>query len=162
MNLEKVYVTQQGYEDLLKEYETLVHVTRKEVIEELQAARAQGDLSENADYDAARDRQARIEARIREVESMLNNIEIIDDKKSSKVIRIGSTFRMCEITRVKGKVVDGEEEKFTIVGSVEADPINGKLSNVSPLAQAILDRKEGDIVTVNVDDPYEVKILSIE
>ena len=81
MNLEKVYVTQQGYEDLLKEYETLVHVTRKEVIEELQAARAQGDLSENADYDAARDRQARIEARIREVESMLNNIEIIDDKK---------------------------------------------------------------------------------
>jgi transcription elongation factor GreA len=67
MNLEKVYVTQQGYEDLLKEYETLVHVTRKDVIEELQAARAQGDLSENADYDAARDRQARIEGRIREV-----------------------------------------------------------------------------------------------
>lgn len=162
MNLEKVYVTQQGYEDLLKEYETLVHITRKEVIEELQAARAQGDLSENADYDAARDRQARIEARIREVESMLNNIEIIDDKKSSKVIRIGSTFTMCEITRSKNKVVDGEVERFTIVGSVEADPINGKLSNVSPLAQALLDRKEGDIVTVNVDDPYEVKVLAIE
>ena len=162
MNLEKVYVTQQGYEDLLKEYETLIHVTRKEVIEELQAARAQGDLSENADYDAARDRQARVEARIREVESMLNNIEIIDDKKSSKVIRIGSSFSMCEITRVKGKVVDGEVEEFTIVGSVEADPLHGKLSNVSPLAQALLDRKEGDIVTVNVDEPYEVKVLSIK
>ena len=69
---------------------------------------------------------------------------------------------MCEITRSKNKVVDGEVERFTIVGSVEADPINGKLSNVSPLAQALLDRKEGDVVTVNVDDPYEVKVLSIE
>jgi transcription elongation factor GreA len=163
MNLEKVYVTQQGYEDLLKEYETLVHVTRKDVIEELQAARAQGDLSENADYDAARDRQARIEGRIREVETMLNNIEIIDDKKSSKVIRIGSTFTMCELVKnSKGKLVDGDTERFTIVGSVEADPLNGKLSNVSPLAQAILDRKEGDVATVNIDQPYEVKILSIE
>jgi transcription elongation factor GreA len=96
-------------------------------------------------------------------ETMLNNIEIIDDKKSSKVIRIGSTFTMCELVKnSKGKLVDGETERFTIVGSVEADPLNGKLSNVSPLAQAILDRKEGDVATVNIDQPYDVKILSIE
>lgn len=161
MNIEKVYVTNQGHEDLKREYETLVHITRKEVIEELQAARAQGDLSENADYDAARDRQARIEARIREVEAMLNNIEIIEEKKSSKIIRIGSTFTMCEISRSGDEVIESFIEEFTIVGSVEADPLKGKLSNVSPLAQALLDRKEGDIVTVNVDEAYEVKVLSV-
>ena len=74
---EKIYVTQEGLEELKKEQENLIHVVRQEVIEDLKAARAQGDLSENADYDAARDRQAQVEARIRELEIMLNNIEII-------------------------------------------------------------------------------------
>lgn len=93
MAQEKVLVTQEGLNELIKEQQHLIHVVRKEVIEDLQAARAQGDLSENADYDAARDRQARIESRIRELEIMLNNIEIIDEKKGGqKVIRLGTTF----------------------------------------------------------------------
>ena len=75
----KVLVTKEGYNELLQEQENLIHVVRQDVIRELQEARAQGDLSENADYDAARDRQARVEARIRDLEAMLANVEIIDD-----------------------------------------------------------------------------------
>ncbi len=156
MAQEKVLVTQEGLQELIKEQQHLIHVVRKEVIEDLQAARAQGDLSENADYDAARDRQARVEARIRELENMLNNIEIIDEKRGGqKVIRLGTTFTILDYET-------NAEETYTIVGSVESDPLNGKLSNVTPLAQALMDKKSGDEVTVNVDSPYTVKILSIE
>ena len=156
MAQEKVLVTLEGLQELNKEQQHLIHVVRKEVIEDLQAARAQGDLSENADYDAARDRQARVEARIRELENMLNNIEIIDEKRGGqKVVRLGTTFTILDYET-------NTEEKYTIVGSVEADPLNGKLSNVTPLAQALMDKKSGDEVTVNVDSPYTVKILSIE
>ncbi len=156
MAQEKVLVTQEGLQELIKEQQHLIHVVRKEVIEDLQAARAQGDLSENADYDAARDRQARVEARIRELENMLNNIEIIDEKRGGqKVVRLGTTFTILDYET-------NAEETYTIVGSVESDPLNGKLSNVTPLAQALMDKKSGDEVTVNVDSPYTVKILSIE
>lgn len=156
MAQEKVLVTQEGLQELIKEQQHLIHVVRKEVIEDLQAARAQGDLSENADYDAARDRQARVEARIRELENMLNNIEIIDEKKGGqKVVRLGTTFTILDYET-------NTEETYTIVGSVESDPLNGKLSNVTPLAQALMDKKSGDEVTVNVDSPYMVKILNIE
>ncbi len=153
---EKVYVTQEGLEELKKEQHHLIHVVRKEVIEDLQAARAQGDLSENADYDAARDRQARIEGRIRELEIMFNNIEIIDEKKGGqKVIRLGTTFTMLDMETNK-------KETFTIVGSVESDPINGRLSNSTPLATALLDHREGDVVAVNATLPYDVKIIKIK
>lgn len=152
---EKIYVTQEGLEELKKEQENLIHVVRQEVIEDLKAARAQGDLSENADYDAARDRQAQVEARIRELEVMLNNIEIIDDKQGSvRVAKIGSTVKIEELDT-------HQIDEFTIVGSVEADPLNGKLSNVTPLAEAILEHKVGQIVEVLVDEPYQVKILEI-
>jgi transcription elongation factor GreA len=156
MTQDKVYVTQEGLNELIKEQQHLIHVVRKEVIEDLQAARAQGDLSENADYDAARDRQARVEARIRELEIMLNNIEIIEEKKSGqKVIRLGTTFTMKDLET-------DVEETFTIVGSVEADPLNGKLSNATLLASAVMEHREGDVVTVNADRPYDVKILKIK
>ena len=152
---EKIDVTQEGLEELKKEQENLIHVVRQEVIEDLKAARAQGDLSENADYDAARDRQAQVEARIRELEIMLNNIEIIDDKQGSvRVAKIGSTVKIEELDT-------HQIDEFTIVGSVEADPLNGKLSNVTPLAEAILEHKVGQTVEVLVDEPYQVKILEI-
>lgn len=153
---EKIYVTQEGLDELLKEQENLLHVVRQEVIEDLQAARAQGDLSENADYDAARDRQARVEARIRDLEIMLQNIEIIEDQKgSSKIVKLGSTVTVEEQdTKLKNT--------YTIVGSVEADPLNGKLSNMTPLAMAILDKKVGAICEVDVDKPYKVKVVSIK
>lgn len=151
---DKFYVTAEGLKELKDEYETLVHHTRDEVIEELKAARAQGDLSENADYDAARDRQAQVESRIKELEVMIRNAEIITSKKSTKTVKIGSTVEIQELDS-KQKLT------FTIVGSVEADPLNGKLSNVTPLAEAIMNQKVGSEVTVLVDEPYDVKILKI-
>ena len=156
MAQEKVFVTQEGLNELLKEQANLIHVVRKEVIEDLQAARAQGDLSENADYDAARDRQARVESRIRELEIMLSNIEIIDEKKGGqKVVKIGTT---CTILDYETNA----EETYTIVGSVEADPLSGKLSNVTPLALALIDHRENDEVVVNTVPPFTVKILKIK
>ena len=156
----KVLVTKEGYNELLQEQENLIHVVRQDVIRELQEARAQGDLSENADYDAARDRQARVEARIRDLEAMLANVEIIDDeavsrKKNSKTVKLGSTVKILDLE-------SNVEETYTIVGSVESDPLQGKLSNITPLAAAIIDSKVGDVVTVNqVEEPYDVKILEL-
>ena len=151
---EKFYVTEEGLAELKRELETLIHVTRNEVIEELKAARAQGDLSENADYGAARDHQAQVESRITQLEHMVRNAEIISESKSTKFVRLGSTVTIEELDT-------GDKETYTIVGSVEADPLNGKLSNVTPLAEAIIDKKVGSVVTVNCDVPYEVKILKV-
>ncbi len=151
---EKFYVTEEGLAELKRELETLIHVTRNEVIEELKAARAQGDLSENADYDAARDHQAQVESRITQLEHMVRNAEIISESKSTKFVRLGSTVTIEELDT-------GDKETYTIVGSVEADPLNGKLSNVTPLAEAIIDKKVGSVVTVNCDAPYDVKILKV-
>jgi len=156
MPQEKVLVTQDGYQELLREQDNLIHVVRKEVIEDLQAARAQGDLSENADYDVARDRQARVEARIRELEMMLNNIEIIDDKRGgSKVVKLGAKIIILDLDT-------NEEESYIIVGSVESDPLGGKLPNVTPLAVALMDKRAGDEAIVAVERPYRVRILSID
>jgi transcription elongation factor GreA len=152
----KVVVTKEGLAELQKEYEYLVHVERDQVIEELRAARAQGDLSENADYDAARDHQARVEARIRQLDDMLKNIELIDDKKTSRsrTVRLGATVTL-EFQDTK------ERETYSIVGTVESDPLNGKLSNETPLAIAIMDHKVNDTVTVLVNPAYKVKIVEI-
>ncbi|MDO4414748.1 MAG: transcription elongation factor GreA [Erysipelotrichaceae bacterium] len=152
---DKIYVTEEGLQKLRDEYNNLVHVVREEVKSELAEARSLGDLSENADYDAARDKQARVESRISELESMLNHYEIIDPTKSSKkVVSIGSTVRI-EFLDTK------EEAEYTIVGSTEADPLNGKLSNETPLAQAIMNSRAGDTRLVEVKDPYEVIIIDI-
>lgn len=154
-NNDKVYVTLEGHEKLKEERENLIHVVRKEVISDLTAAREQGDLSENADYDAARERQGKVEARISELEKMLNNIVIIEEKKgASKIVRLGSTIEVMDLEM-------NESTKYSIVGSVEADPLNGKLSNETLLAQALLGKKVDDIVTVAVEEPYKVKILKI-
>ncbi|MBQ6216335.1 MAG: transcription elongation factor GreA [Erysipelotrichaceae bacterium] len=151
---EKFYVTEEGLNDLKNELSTLIHVTREEVIEELKAARAQGDLSENADYDAARDHQAKVEARIKELEHQIKNAEVITETKKTNFVRIGSTVDLLEMDT-------NNKLTYKIVGSVEADPLNGLLSNVTPLAEAILDQRVNDVVTVKVEVPYDVKILKI-
>ncbi|MBQ0066519.1 MAG: transcription elongation factor GreA [Firmicutes bacterium] len=155
---EKFYVTQKGYDDLVNELNELVQNTRAQVILELQEARAQGDLSENADYDAAREHQAQVENRIRELDAMIKNAEIIEEEAdilSQAIVRLGRTVTLKDLS-------DGEMYKFNIVGSIEADPLNGKLSNNTPLAAAIMDKKVGDIVKVShVEIPYEVEILEI-
>lgn len=156
---EKFLVTKEGLDELLKEQDNLIHVVRDEVIRELQEARAQGDLSENADYDAARDRQARVEARIRDLEAMIANAEIISgDKKSTnkKTISLGSTVTIQNLST-------NEEETYTIVGSIEADPLNGKLSNITPLATSLMDHKVGDVVEIELaEEPYQVKVIDLK
>ena len=147
---EKFYVTQEGYNDLVNEHENLVHKVRQEVIVELQEARAQGDLSENA------------EGRIGELEAMIKNAEIIseadnaEDKKTKNVVKLGSTVKILDLS-------DNQEVTFNIVGTIEADPFNGKLSNTTPLAEVIMDHKVGDVCTVRrVEEPYDVKIHEIK
>lgn len=150
------YITKEGLELLEKELQTLVTVTRDEVGQDLKAARELGDLSENADYDAARDRQARVEARIKEIENILQNAQVIkESKKGTKTVKLGSQVTILDLETK-------EEETFSIVGSVEADPMNGKLSYVTPLAKAMLDKKTGDKVTVEIANPYEIEIIKIK
>ncbi len=152
---DKIYVTEEGLKKLQDEYHHLVHVVREEVKAELKEARALGDLSENADYDAARDMQAQVESRIVQLENMLQHYELIDTSKSgSKTVHIGSEV----VLEFKDT---GEQQTFRIVGSTEADPLNGKLSNETPLAQAILDRKIGDTVSVESKIPYDVVIVDV-
>lgn len=155
MSKEKeLYLTEEGLEEIKKELEELKLVKRPEVISALKDARAQGDLSENAEYDAARTEQAIVESRIKELEAMVENAVVIT-KANTDVVSIG--------TKVTLEYVDDEEEEeYSIVGSKEADPFANKISNESPIAKAIMGLKVGSIVSV--DSPngkYDVKILSI-
>lgn len=150
----EVYLTAEGLEEIKKEYENLIQVKRPEVIIALKEARALGDLSENAEYDAARAEQAEVEARIKELEVMLENAVVITEVNTD-VVSIG--------TKVKLSYVDDDEiEEYSIVGINEADPFENKISNESPIAKAILGLKVGS--TVSVESPngsYDVKIMEI-
>ena len=127
---------------------------RPEIINALKDARALGDLSENAEYDAARSEQASTEARIKEIEKMLENVEIINSVKTDAVA-LG--------TKVKLEYVgDDEIDEYSIVGSKEADPFTNKISNESPIAKAIIGHKVGDIVNVvSPNGEYQVKVVEI-
>ena len=151
----KIELTRDGEEKLQKEYRHLIDIDRPEVIEQLKAARAQGDLSENADYDAARNRQAEVEARIKEIEYLIDNATLISNTKSS-TIKVGSTV---EIEYVEDK----ETETYQIVGSTEADPFENKISNESPIAVAIIGKKVGDVVSIeSPNGSYDIRIVSIK
>ena len=156
MEHEKFLLTKEGVEKLQEELKYLKEVVRDEIKEELKDARAQGDLSENAEYDAARNRQAQVEGRIAEIEAMLSNVTIIQDKPgASRVVKLGSTVRLLDLSR-------NEEYEYQIVGKVEADPINGKISNETPVAIAIMGSPVGTRLTVKANIPYEVEILLIK
>lgn len=152
-----VYLTKDGVTKLETEREELLNVVRPQVIEELQAARAQGDLSENADYDAARDKQASVEERIKELSYMLDHYTLIDEKKGGvKKVSLGATVTILDLE-------DNVEKTYTIVGSIESDPDNNKISNEAPLAKAIDGRKVGDTVLIeSTDHQYKIQILKIE
>ena len=151
----KFILTTQEREQLEKEYRDLIDVQRPDVIEKLALARSQGDLSENADYDAARNRQAEIEARIKEIENILANAKIIDgSSKSGKIVALGSVVEIKDLS-------DGSVATYTIVGTVEANPIKGLISNVSPLGHAIVGKRVGDECVVRVAQEYKVQILKI-
>ena len=146
MEENKYALTVEGLENLEREYIDLLHVQRYQNIEDLKAARAQGDLSENAEYDEAKNEQAQVEERIVKLENMLRKAVIIDESQiDSNTVTVGSTVKVYD--------TDFEEEvEYTIVGSAEADPYEGKISNESPVGKALLGRTIGDIVDVQVPD----------
>ncbi|HBF68297.1 MAG TPA: transcription elongation factor GreA [Firmicutes bacterium] len=153
---DKIELTKEGEAKLRAEYRHLVDEVRPEVLEELEAARAQGDLSENADYDAARNKQGEVESRIKELENIFANLVIIEEKpKNSKTVSLGSKVEIKDLS-------DNEIATYNIVGTVEANPVKGFISNVSPLGKALVGRKVGDICVVHVQREYKVEILKIE
>lgn len=153
--MENTYkLTEVGFQNLKKELETLKEVDRKQNLEALKEARAQGDLSENADYDAARDEQARIEARIKEIENILKHSEIIKET-NSKVVMIGKTV----VIRFAGNNMDRE---FTIVGHLEANPLQGKISNESPIGRALIGHKKGNKVQYKAETGTELTVEIID
>ena len=154
MDEKKIYLTEEGLNELKKELDFLKLEKRPEIINALKDARALGDLSENAEYDAARSEQASTEARIKEIEKMLENVEIINSVKTDAVA-LG--------TKVKLEYVgDDEIDEYSIVGSKEADTFTNKISNESPIAKAIIGHKVGDIVNVvSPNGEYQVKVVEI-
>ena len=149
-----IYLTEEGLKELKDELEELINIKRPEIINALKDARALGDLSENADYDAARNDQAVIEERIKEIEKLLEKVTIIKKKNTNK-IDIGS----CVVIRY---IESGEIERYSIVGSQEADPFKNKISNESKIAQVMMGKKKGDKVTVSSPaGDYEIIIEDI-
>jgi transcription elongation factor GreA len=148
-----IVLTAEGYLELEAELNDLKQNRRPEVIKALQEARALGDLSENADYDAARNEQAQLEARIKELEYKLEHSEIAESK-GSDVVNVGSTVVVA--------YDDGEEDEYQIVGSLESDPFNNKISNESPIGKAIMGHKKDELCDVeSPNGNYQVKIISI-
>ena len=150
----KVFLTQEGYDEIKEELDNLINVKRPENIIAIKEARALGDLSENADYDAARNEQAEIEARIKKLEAIVENVEIIDEVTTDQV-GLGNTVKI-------SYVGDDDEDEYKIVGSQEADPFESKISNESPIAKALMGHKVGDVVSVeSPNGSYEVEIVEI-
>lgn len=160
-----LYLTKSGIERLQAELKKLKEVDRKEVIAKIKEARAYGDLSENAEYHAARERQAVVEGRIEEIEAVLKKAKIITHKIDTTMVEIGSKVRVKVINANDSrKEAATEAFEMTIVGSTESDPLQGLISAESPLGAAILGSKKGDKVEVPVpeDGLMIYEILAIE
>lgn len=153
-NEKEIYLTSEGFLKLEEELDHLKKVERPDVINAIKEARALGDLSENAEYSSARERQGKLEARIKEIEYTLEHATIIENNSDGKVC-VGSVVTIKYLE-------DDEEEEYTIVGTNEADPFENKISNESPIALAVMGKKEGD--EVQVDSPngsFDIKILKV-
>lgn len=157
MQKERIPITQEGLRTLQEEYDELVNERRPAIVRAIAQAREEGDLRENAGYDAAKHDQGLIEARIREIEATLRRIEVIDKNGGSSdgsVVRVGSTVTI---------EIEGEEETYTIVGAVEAKPTAGRISNESPFGKAMLGRKPDAEVTIETPGaPLTGRIVRIE
>ena len=138
-----VLLTADGLAKLREELNYLTKVRRKEVADKLKEAISYGDLSENAEYDQAKYDQAFVEGRIAELELKIKHAQVIEEESGGTTVQIGSTVTLKNLT-------ENEEETYTIVGSTEADPLKGKISNESPVGHAVLSQKEDKEVTVNV------------
>lgn len=149
-------MTEEGKNKLEEELEELKIKTRPEVIERIKIARSFGDLSENSEYESAKDEQSMVESRISTIENMLHNAEIINNNDVDKdEVSLGKTVEFKELP-------DEEPEEYTIVGAAEADPMAGKISNDSPIAKALLGKRKGDEVSIATPaGSMQVKILSV-
>ena len=153
----EIYITKEGKKEKEERLEYLKNVRRPEVLEKLKVAREYGDLSENSEYDAARNEQGRVESEIQMIEETLRQAIIVDSNKINKdVIHVGSTV----------KVLDrefNEEMVYKIVGTIESDPDRGYISNESPIGKALMGKKKGE--TVEIKTPggsFKVKITSVD
>ena len=157
MEAKKHVMTYEGVKQLEEELQELQVVKRKEIAEKLKEARAQGDLSENAEYDAAKDEQRDIEARIEQIEKILKNVEVVvEEEVETDKINVGSTVKILDV-ELK------EEMEFKIVGSTEANSLKGKISNESPVGRALIGAKAGQKVKVETEAGiFEYKVLEIK
>ena len=154
---EELLVTQEGYDRIVAEHDELVSVKRAEVAERIKEAISYGDISENAEYDSAKNEQAELEERIHELEEMLRKAKIVSEEemKGDKV-NIG--------LKVTVKDIDtGDKEVFSIVGATESDPFSGKISTESPVGKALIGKKKGETVAIEIPDGIvNYKIMKIE
>ena len=150
------FLTQEGYQTLQDELDYLRNEKRDEIAKRLHEAMEGGELIENAEYEAAKNEQAFVEGRIKELEIILATARVVDDsKKESGVIHVGS--------KVTIRVEDGDKEDYMIVGAAEANPVKGKISNESPLGKALINHKKGDEVNVDAPDgSFTIKIMKVE
>ncbi|GGB04377.1 transcription elongation factor GreA [Macrococcus hajekii] len=156
MEIQKEYpMTQEGFDKLEDELEYLKTVKRPEVVEKIKVARSFGDLSENSEYDAAKDEQGFVEQEIVKIEMMLRHAKIITADGSKSEVQIGRTVKFVEIP-------DGDEESYMIVGSAEADPFEGKISNESPIAKSLIGKKVNDEVNVPLPNGNEMRVKIVE
>lgn len=152
--VKKIYLTPQGLEDAKSELEYLKTTKRSQIAERIQRARDFGDVTENAEYDAALEEQALVENRIIHLEEVLGNAEVINEKPSNDFVVIGSTVKV---------EMDGEIDEFEIVGKIEANPSKKKISNESPLGSTLLGAKVGEVIEVVTPIvKYKCKVLNIK
>ena len=148
----EIFLTQEGLKKLKEEYKELIDVKRKDITERISKAREFGDLSENSEYDTARDEQSFTEGRILEIEEILKHSSIISEKIKHTIVEMGSKVKVD---------VGGKKDEFSIVSSIEANPSEGKISNESPVGRALLGAKVGDVVKVTSSVTSTYKVLEI-
>ncbi len=141
MNTKPTYLSREGLERLRAELEELVNVRRAEIAQRIHDAKAHGDVMENAEYEDAKNEQAFVEGRILELEAILANAVVIENKGPANEVRLGSRVTIVDLET-------GDKEQYLIVGSAEADPLNGRISHESPVGRALLGHKVNDVVTV--------------
>ena len=153
-SMKKYQLTKQGYDNLQNEYEELKTVKRTHAIKRLQTARSMGDLSENSEYSAAKEELAFVEGRIQEIEELLKNVEVVQNNSHTSIITLGNQVTI---------QINNHNEVLEIVGEFEADPMNKKLSSTSPIGKALMNRKVGEEVEIEVPDgKLKYKILEIK
>lgn len=152
---DQFFMTRKGYDEAVSRLKYLQTEKRQEVVARIQEARSHGDLSENAEYDAARNEQSAVEGEIAELEYKVKNAVLVEDNADASYVHIGS------LVKVYDDMFE-EECEYEITGSLESDPSQGKISNESPVGAALMGKKVGDVVEVNAPDgAYTLKVLAI-